>query len=64
MTRDNVYRDHARAVLRRCEGDYTAARLSLARDRDNSSGGTFSHAFNNAALKELEALKRDQEPNE
>ena len=53
-----VYEDHARRICR--EHGYAEARRRIIRDRDNSSPGTYSYAFSNAALKALNRM-RDEE---
>lgn len=50
----------AKAAVRKY-GSYEAARVELAKQRDNSAWGTFSHNFWNQACRALEAAHDREE---
>jgi hypothetical protein len=56
----SVYREHALRIYM-AAGSYADARRRLIAQRDQSTAGTFTHAFGNAAIRELERLRETGE---
>lgn len=57
MSSDTVYEQHARHMVKTL--GHERARAETIRSRDQNVMGSFSHAFHNAVLKQIDRLARE-----